>query len=368
MSLRLAYVMGARNNADTVAEMKRGAYPRAEFQVFLERNQATLLDYNTLEASSLPLARFFLRRGQWNWGAAACALAATPRFDAFLTTGEDIGLPLALLAGARGVRSPIHIITHGSYFGSNKFRSLMKLVRRMKNVHFLCLADSLRVRLIEDFGVPSARALNAGYAADTHFFEPPSAAPQNDLIASAGSANRDYRTLVQAASALNARVKIAAGSAWFNNISVDISGESLPAHIECRSRNYLELRDLYASALFVVVPLHPGKHACGYAVIADAMAMGKAVIATRTDSVSDFLVDGETGFYVRPGDSEDLQVRMRFFLDNPEEALRMGSLGRERMAREFSVESYCLRLEQALGMPGASTEAIPNAATDSFVR
>lgn len=248
---------------------------------------------------------------------------------------------------------PVYIITHGSFFGSPKFRLLMMLLRHAPNVHYLCLSSTLRHAMVQRFGVPATRAHSTGYGVDTDFFRPTECQTGRAVIASAGAANRDYRTLVRAAAGLDAEIKIAADSAWFPT-SVDIARDNLPTNVEARSfGDYMGLRALYADARFVVVPLYPAQFACGYAVIAEAMAMGKAVITTRVAARSDFVVDGETGYYVAPGDVQGLRERMVHLLEHPEEARRMGEQARQRMEQCFSVEAYCERIERVMHLPTA---------------
>jgi glycosyltransferase involved in cell wall biosynthesis len=201
--------------------------------------------------------------------------------------------------------------------------------------------------MIEKFGIPGARAHTTGYGADTQFFQPVISVSSKRLVVGAGAANRDYRSLVAASTALRIRLKLAVGSAWFPS-RVDISGDPLPENVEACPYNYLALRNLYAEAACVVVPLYQAQHACGYAVMADAMAMAKPVIATRTHTPGDFLVDGETGFYVKPGDVAGLTDRLRYLLDHPDEAAAMGRRGRERADAHFSVERYCDRIEETI--------------------
>jgi glycosyltransferase involved in cell wall biosynthesis len=106
---------------------------------------------------------------------------------------------------------------------------------------------------------------------------------------------------------------------------------------------------LYAAAAFVVVPLYPAFHACGLAVIAEAMAMGKAVITTRVAGRSDFIIDGENGFYVEPGDVGGLRAKVKALLDDPARAAAMGVAARSRMAQLFSLEAYVERLMEVIG-------------------
>jgi glycosyltransferase involved in cell wall biosynthesis len=330
--------------------------PLPEFEVFVKRNGAVLLD-KSQSAPQPGLTRHPLSRllSDFELPGAVMRIHKKTPFDAIVASGEDVGLPLALLLRSRGFKVPLFIITHGSYFGSRKFHALMMLLRRQRNIHYLCLSDSLCHHLINRFGVPERQVHNAGYGVDLSFFEPRpdrlnAETPSDSLpiIASAGTANRDYRTLLNAVRGLSADVRIAADSAWFP-AAVDITGQALPENVEARSYgNYTGLRQLYAQASFVIVPLYPAIHACGYAVVAEAMAMGKAVIATRTDSPPDFIVPGETGFYVPVGDAEALRERIRYLLERPDEALRMGQRAREQMAAQFSVEKYCERMESVI--------------------
>ena len=81
----------------------------------------------------------------------------------------------------------------------------------------------------------------------------------------------------------------------------------------------------------------------GIAVV-EAMAMGKAVILTRNPHVEDFLEDGEHGFLVPAGDAGALRERIRYLLDHPDEADRMGRRGRERVLERFTVPKYVERI------------------------
>jgi glycosyltransferase involved in cell wall biosynthesis len=345
--MSLAYLVGAHVKPDMLEGFRSGTKPRPEYFTFLQRNDATLLHLGDLDASRNRLARFFVSKNQFSFALSALALAARPRFSAFLTSGEDVGMPLALLALLRARRAPIYVITHGSYFGSGKFRTFVQVLKRTRTVHFLCLSETLRQRLIREFEVPEDRAHNTSYYLDSDYFSSRATPAQPPIVASVGAANRDYRTLVKAAEPLGVRMKIAADSAWFK-IKVDVQDDVLPPNIELGSFDYAGLRELYAASTFVVVPLYRGKHASGYTAIVEAMAMARPVIATDTEGNSDFLIHGENGFYVEPGDVEGLRGKMKWLLDNPEQAQAMGQRARARVEQFFSIDAYCARVEAVI--------------------
>jgi glycosyltransferase involved in cell wall biosynthesis len=353
-----AYVLESEPNAQIAAQMEQGTYPRSEYYVMLQRNPMPLIDARITRAGAGRITRWLAGRRQTSL-AIAHEVISSGRFTALLASGEDVGLPLILRSALLRRKPELYIIVHGSYFGSAKFQTLMRLLRTQRNVHYLCLADSLRNRLVTEFGVASTHVHNTSYAADTCFFQPSPTCPAPHRIASAGAARRDYPTLLAAVTGLNVQLTVAAGSAWFDQ-EIHLGG-TLPPNVTARPHNYLELRELYAQSSFVVVPLLPSKNACGYAVIADAMASGRAVIATRTEAYSDFIIEGETGLYVRPGDVEDLRAKIKVLVENPDRAREMGQCARAQVEAHYTVEAYCQKMERVIFGNRMPFGAEPNA-------
>lgn len=336
MRPRILYVLGGPLQAELEARKCSGDQPLSEFNLFVERNGARIASTDQVEGGDA----LSLRRRV----ALARAVLRCADHDLLVASGEDIGIPLALASMMTRQPRPIWIILHGSYLRSGKFATVAPLLRRARHVHFLCLAESLRRVMVERHGFPAARCRDAGYGVDTTYFSP-GAPCREALIVSAGSANRDYQTLILATEGMGVPVRIAADSLWRPKHPA-VSTQDVPDFVTIGSAgSYDNLRSLYGRASIVVVPLHPAEYACGYAVIAEAMAMGKVVIATRTAAPSDLLVDGETGFYVEPGDVAGLRAKIRLLLDDPRKALAMGDLAAERMKTMFSLRAYCERIE-----------------------
>ncbi len=356
----IGFFFGGEFDPSLAERIARGEHPRVEFLELLRDTPMRLLSFGDVSASNA-LSVALARRAGGYWGLAA--LSRVQRgLGCALTTGEDVGLPLALAQRLTGGSLPVYMITHGSYLGSRKGAFALKLLRNAPNVHFLCLSETLAQRLIAVHQMPAARVHNIGYGVDTHFFRPdPTIAATPNLVVSAGMANRDYKTLAEAMAGLDAAAKIAADSAWFRS-DLDIAGQPLPPNVEARSYgNYVGLRRLYAEAACVVVPLYDAVHACGYAVIAEAMAMGKPVITTKIAGHSDYIKDGETGFYVPPGDADALRSRIRQLLDSPALAAEMGRNARRLMEERYTLEAANRRTLAAMepGKPApAAREAV----------
>lgn len=337
---RINYILGGPVQAEIENRKISGEHPLAEFNTFVTSNDARLVGTNCARPGSPTSLR---RRMALAWQMSA----KTNDCDVVVTSGEDIGFLLALASLVRHVRRPIWIVIHGSYFSSRKFALIAPVMRRAGHVRFLCLSESLRRQMVEVHGVPTGRCHNAGYGVDTCFFRP-GARSDLPLVLGAGSAHRDYQTLISAVDGLEVPLRIAAGSLWRPQ-AAELGTLQLPPNVDVGSaEGYVALRALYERASFVVVPLHPARFACGYAVIAEAMAMGKAVVTTRTEAPSDFLVEGETGFYVDAGDVDGLRDKIRHLLEDTALARRMGEAGAHRMQENFSLDAYCRTIERAI--------------------
>jgi len=338
---RYAWVLAGRY-LPPVAGQDRG--PRAEFEAFASTYGAELISASALDGP-LPLtAAWFKRIGLPQFSLAQLVLIRTHGFDAIIASGEDIGIPLALATLFRGSRMPIHMMFHGHHLESRKLRLLAPLLRSMKHVHFHCLSRALKERTQSMLGIAPSRCHATGYGVDTAYFAETAASDAN-IICSAGAANRDYQTLAAAVQDLPVAVKIAADSAWVRP-SATLKNAEWPANVDIRSyENYDNLRALYAQSRFVVVPLHPATHACGYAVIAEAMAMGRSVIATRTQSPPDFLIDGVTGILTTVHDMAELRLQISDLLKHPEKANALGRRARAWIMEHNSLENYCTKLE-----------------------
>jgi glycosyltransferase involved in cell wall biosynthesis len=70
----------------------------------------------------------------------------------------------------------------------------------------------------------------------------------------------------------------------------------------------------------------------------EALAAGRPVVATRVGGVPDVVVDGEDGFLVEPGATDDLAERLVRLARDPGLRDRMGRAGRERVLPRYAVE------------------------------
>ncbi len=80
-------------------------------------------------------------------------------------------------------------------------------------------------------------------------------------------------------------------------------------------------------------------------VLIEAMAMGRAVVATDAGGVPEVVLDGETGLLVPPAQSRALAEAVLALLRDPARARRLGEAGRLRAEAEFSLARHVETVE-----------------------
>jgi glycosyltransferase involved in cell wall biosynthesis len=106
--------------------------------------------------------------------------------------------------------------------------------------------------------------------------------------------------------------------------------------------------------VFVISSLYEG---LGRA-LTEALVSGRPVAATAVNGIPDLVTPGSTGLLAPPAEPAALADCVRWLLDHPVEARRMGQQGRARVLSAFSPAAMCRQLDRAyarlLGLPVAA--------------
>ena len=101
-------------------------------------------------------------------------------------------------------------------------------------------------------------------------------------------------------------------------------------------------RVLHALDVFVLPSLYEG---FGIALL-EAMAAGKPVIATAVGGIPEFVLSGETGLLVEPGNVQALADAIDRLLSHPQQARIMGAKGRIRVGESYHISTVVRQHEQ----------------------
>ncbi|MGD9972522.1 MAG: glycosyltransferase [Desulfatirhabdiaceae bacterium] len=148
--------------------------------------------------------------------------------------------------------------------------------------------------------------------------------PTKDFIFAYGNSDRDYDTLVDAV--MDIPVKTVIVSKTY------MPSRALPAHVDLiREKSWNALLSLIASARIVVIPLLSYRIAAGQLTMMETLALGRPLIITKNMATTEYAVDGKTALFFDAGDVKTLHDHIRYLLDHPDAAEKMGQTARKRV-------------------------------------
>ena len=281
-------------------------------------------------------------------------------YDVVVTWSERLTFSLLAIQRLLGAGKP-HIAFISQFSKPNIAGPMRLFGRHLRAV--LTFTSVQKDYAIRQGHVDADRLFLVRFFVDDRFFQPRPGT--GELVCAVGAEMRDYTTLFAALEGTAIRCHVAADEVRVpgrvrlikdRRVRVaDLVSRPNP-NVTIGRKTLTELRDLYAQSRFVVVPLLPSQSDNGVTVILEAMAMGKAVICTRTAGQVDVIEDGVTGILVPAGDPIALRAAMHELWNAPERAAAMGARGRARVERYHTLESFCanVRLAIAAAMSGAA--------------
>lgn len=350
MASRVLLTVSGTIPPDLDDSVEQGRRPRPDYLELAKVLDADVVDHADAARSNGRTGRVIARFGGEHLRLAWTCFRRRKQYEVLFTDGEQVGLPFAMLG--RLTRRGTHHVTIGHRLSARKkllFHRLLGLRRRIDRI--LVYAEPQRRVAIDTLGYRPEHVVLTSFMVDTEFWRPEHvevAIRDRPMICAVGQELRDYPTLADAVRDLDVDVVIAAASPWSKRTDSS-AGLDLPRNVVARGFDLFDLRQLYADASFVVVPLQETDFQAGITTILEAMSMGKAVICTRTTGQTDTIVDRENGLYVPPGDAAALRAAIEELLADPGTAARLGAAGRRWVREHADIEVYAARLGEVVG-------------------
>lgn len=272
-----------------------------------------------------------------------------------LSASEKTAIPLSMLLALTGQGIPHVVIAH-RLSSDNKIR-LFRLWPLYKTFsHVICVSQAQVDFAVQQLKIPPSRVHFVFDKVDHQFFRPMEDEPE-DYVLAVGQEQRDYRTLQQALAGTKIKLIVVASSSWSTYRLPSLREDNVQV---VQNIPYTLLRSLYARARLVVVPLHNVSYGAGANAILEAMAMGKPTIVSQTPGNKEYLVDGETGIFVPPGNVAHLRETILSLWDDKAAHKRLGENARqaviERMNFDLYVDQVTGIVERAMQEHGAMQE------------
>lgn len=328
---------------------RNSGYPRVDYIELQQLIDMEVLNYSVYEHNRLGT---FLRRVETNIRSdlylTLMGLLQKRSHQLVFTMSERAGIPFAFLQQFYPDKKPLVAMFTSWSWRQEKAITSLDLFSAMDLIIVKCRAMHRNFLKLK---APPERIRVIPFGIDHHFFSPVKEVDQlNNFVLTTGEIRtRDYATLFKAVAELPIKVFAAASGSWYareKNTNLEIPK---PVNVVLSHRlSPAELRAAYAQSSFVVVPLYDAPHSAGATTVLEAMAMGRAVIVSRSSGILDYVIDGQTGILVSPGNVEEMREVIAHLLSHPEEAQRLGQNARQRIEAELNIDVYVKQIATTL--------------------
>lgn len=353
-SSRASFILIGPEDKARLLDCEAGLAPRLDYRLVAGMLKATIVECAPPPSAfqGAKPARL-LRSLTGNLRTAWSLVQQIPDDSIIYATGETWGIPVALARAFRPGRLLRHAIYVHRVFSPAWLRFLRTTRRWLAVDGWICVTQQQARHLRAALGPQGAPVTVISQGVDSYFFNPEKAAAPlgPPYLLSVGVEMRNYELLFEAVRSLDIDVIMKASSAWM------AGGRSqwtaIPSNVKVITGrlSYVELRELYAGAALVVVPLHETLQAAGITTILEAMAMNRPVLATRSAGLPDLLINGQTGVITKPT-AGALKHAIAEMLITREQRDTLARNGRQAVELNVTLEQHARQIVDFLALTG----------------
>ncbi|SMC26305.1 Glycosyltransferase involved in cell wall bisynthesis [Desulfacinum hydrothermale DSM 13146] len=255
-------------------------------------------------------------------------LLSRENYDGVIAVGESSALVYLWSRDLTGIGGPVVLYDPPLDYGWRARRWVLDQV--LSRCDGVLVRGSNQKRFLQRRYGKRCRVEVVYHAIDTDFWAPQENTLGDYVFSIGDDPGRDFQTLLRAVKGLPVKVVVKTGSHRLPESA------SLPYVKIIRERvSFDELKKLYGGARLVVLPLKDTIHAGGVNSLLEAMAMGKPILVSRSQGITDYYIRGQTAVDFSPGDWEGLH---RAILDLWDDENRLRDLGSS--ARRYALERF----------------------------
>ena len=266
-------------------------------------------------------------------------LANCRQFDALVSMDTSSCLFFVIAKRLFGLRKPVIVVDPAMDLNSRIRRWIHSYV--LRRVDAVVVFGTAQMRFLDSAFGGKVKASFVRHRMDSAFFDATrtEAAPEEKpYILSVGEdSGRDFETLLQASEGANFELVIRTGRSFNRPVPPNVT-------IQRERTSFETLRDLYAKAALVVLPLRSTLHASGINTLLEGMSMAKAVIVSGSEGIVDYVEHGRNACVVAPGDPVALRAAIDSLLGNPAETTKLGQNARQYCEAFCSMRIYMRRV------------------------
>jgi glycosyltransferase involved in cell wall biosynthesis len=343
--------------------IQAGQHHRLDYMDLARQWSTKYLDYNVVPDSRGWRRVEELLRMDFRLARLAARLVASSRYELVFSMSERVGIPLAFMLG-RQVR---HIVQVAHPLSPWKLAAIRALgIHRHWDTMIVPTNAEAQV-LRKTLRVDPARIQVLRYPVDAKYYHPLEGLPPSEEPEHAeclGLSHRDYPTLIRAMRQLpHVTMYLRPGTSYLRPRTSWVARaagygkESLPANIHLKSFvSPHELRECYMRSRFSVVSLRETTQwSAGCTTVTQSQAMGRAVIATYTPGMGEYMLPGRTGLIVNRGDADSLAEAIDRLWRDRTTSEAMGRRGRQWIEEQLTVDQWMIAITRIMETFGAGT-------------
>ncbi len=284
-----------------------------------------------------------------HWEQARRLLPELQDGDAVYASGDDSGVPLALLCGLRRRRVGFAI----SFTDVTRLRTRLigwLLVLMRLPVMLIVPTDQQADEARRTFGRRAAAIDTIDGLTDTEFFRPPDRRRINQppLIAGCGVEQRDYATFGDAVDGTDYAVQVCFASPNHSDKTRYTMPDPVPANMHFQHMPFAELRDLYQDADVMVLAVRENRYSAGLTSLFEAIACEVPVVVSASPGIIDQLIEEQVVVGVPVGDASAIRRAIDEILADKERSATRAAAARKVLLERYSSDAFLDRLEAML--------------------
>ena len=315
--------------------------PKSDLVLLAENLGASFIEQDDYPVKPIDRIRAQLSSTPENWAFARAIASQLKPDDVVFCPGEEIGIPLVSVCGAKQERPKIVVWFHR--ITGLRSRIALKLFRIGQLVDLAVVSNRPNqiflqnyLNLTEEQILFWWHTINVDYFASKMLSTSSSKNPR-PLVVSCGLERRDYKLLAAATSNLDLDVKVA-GFSQFQSRAAKHFPKILPENMSNKRYSFPELMKLYYDADVVAVCLKQNNGLAGVTVLLEAIACRKPIVCTRTKGLNEYLNDEQAIMTIEPGDVIGLQKSILYLLEHPEEAKQRAERAYQLVCQRHNLE------------------------------
>ncbi|NTU79623.1 MAG: glycosyltransferase family 4 protein [Chloroflexales bacterium] len=333
----------AMAGGDYDAQVAADAIPRQDYLELARAIGGVIVPHPFAGTRLYGPVRLAERRLSFDIAVALRAALRARRYSVLVSTSEKTAVPLASALRALGTATPHIVIGHKL---SSGLKTLIWRHTRLQRdfTQVICVSRAQADYAAGPLGLGRDRAHFVYDKVDQRFFRP---LPVEDepYVLAVGQEQRDYSTLLRALAGTEIRLVVIASSPWANSAITPAQRQGVKV---LRNIPYWQLRELYARARVVALPLHDVDYAAGANGLLEAMAMGRPVVASGTQGLAGYIEPDTTAIVAPPGDALALRDAISRLWGQPQRRAAIGAQARAVVESTRNLDTYIAAVAQVV--------------------